>query len=291
MKFSNMDQFAAFILTHGRPNNVITYDTLRKHGYTGKIYLIVDDMDPTKDQYIEKYGDQVVVFSKHKARKFTDQGDNTTDLRSVVYARNESFNIAKRLGLWYFVQLDDDYNYFKFRFNEHYAYVPSCKTCVNLDNVFIALIKFLNWCPSYVVSVSMTQGGDFIGGKDGKYASHVTLLRKCMNSFVCCVERPFRFSCKMNDDVTTYTSLAPKGVVFFSTNQISLNQLQTQKNAGGMTEIYLDQGTYVKSFYSVMFQPSSVKINLLNTTFKRIHHLISWNNTAPKILRASHKKE
>ena len=37
------NNFAVFILTNGRANNVITYKVLRKQGYTGKIYLMVDD--------------------------------------------------------------------------------------------------------------------------------------------------------------------------------------------------------------------------------------------------------
>jgi len=36
-------KFAVFILSNGRPDNVITYRSLRSHGYTGKIYIIVDD--------------------------------------------------------------------------------------------------------------------------------------------------------------------------------------------------------------------------------------------------------
>ena len=32
-----MEDFAIFILTHGRPNNVITYNTLKTSGYTGDI--------------------------------------------------------------------------------------------------------------------------------------------------------------------------------------------------------------------------------------------------------------
>ena len=39
------EDFAAFILTHGRPDRVLTYKKIRDCGYTGKIYLIVDDLD------------------------------------------------------------------------------------------------------------------------------------------------------------------------------------------------------------------------------------------------------
>ena len=58
--------------------------------------------------------------------------------------------------------------------------------------------------------------------------------------------------------------------------------------AGGMTDIYRSAGTYMKSFYTVMYQPSSVKISTLRGT--RIHHLVQWNRTVPCILAESFKK-
>lgn len=48
--------FAVFILTHGRADNVYTEKSLREQGYTGKIYYIVDDEDKDQDAYIEKWG-------------------------------------------------------------------------------------------------------------------------------------------------------------------------------------------------------------------------------------------
>ena len=56
--------YAVFILSHGRPDNVITYKTLRKQGYTGRIFIICDDEDKTLSQYKQKYGEEVIVFSK-----------------------------------------------------------------------------------------------------------------------------------------------------------------------------------------------------------------------------------
>ena len=55
--------FVAFILTHGRPDRVLTYEKLRKHGYTGKIYIVCDDEDKTLPEYRKRFGD-VLVFSK-----------------------------------------------------------------------------------------------------------------------------------------------------------------------------------------------------------------------------------
>ena len=37
-----MDNYAVFILSHGRAGKCTTYRTIRRHGYTGKIYLILD---------------------------------------------------------------------------------------------------------------------------------------------------------------------------------------------------------------------------------------------------------
>ena len=51
------DDFCAFILTHGRPDKVLTYRTLRRAGYTGKIFIVVDDEDKTRHQYMAEFGE------------------------------------------------------------------------------------------------------------------------------------------------------------------------------------------------------------------------------------------
>jgi hypothetical protein len=107
-----IDNFAVFILTNGRANNVVTYNVLKKHGYTGKIYLLVDDEDKQQNEYIKKYGEEVIIFNKQKAIEMTDSGDCLKKRNSVVYARNYSFKVAENLGIQYFLQLDDDYTMF-----------------------------------------------------------------------------------------------------------------------------------------------------------------------------------
>jgi hypothetical protein len=75
--------------------------------------------------------------------------------------------------------------------------------------------------------------------------------------------------------------------------QVKLDQNQTQGTAGGMTEAYLESGTYVKSFYTVMYAPSCVKVGVMGDPRSgevRLHHVIDWPRTAPCILREKHKK-
>ena len=50
------DDFCAVILTHGRPNKIPTYDTLRRSGYTGPIFFVLDNEDKTLKEHEKKYG-------------------------------------------------------------------------------------------------------------------------------------------------------------------------------------------------------------------------------------------
>lgn len=280
------NDFAVFILTHGRPHNMHTYGALMRAGYTGKIYFIVDDEDETLPEYKDQYGDQVIVFSKDEVGKTFDIGDNFNDKRSIIYARNFSFTAAKELGLENFIELDDDYTSFNYCLTDDFKFTH--QKIKNLDIVFGAMVDFVNSTPTK--SMSMAQGGDFLGGAAGAYAQNIHLLRKCMNSWVCRTDRPFEFVGLLNDDVNTVGTLGQRGNLLFTALNVRLTHLSTQQHAGGLTSVYLHYGTYVKSFYSVMYCPSFVTIRDMGETNRRIHHRVSWNNAAPKILREEHRK-
>lgn len=279
-------EFAVFILTHGRPDKVKTIATLEKGGYTGKIYLIVDNLDETQDRYKELFGDQVVVFDKFEAAEYTDAGDTQNAMRGVVYARNASFKIARDLGIDYFLELDDDYSDFNFRYDDQLQY--KYRPITNLDDVFEAYVKFLKNTPTK--TITMAQGGDFIGGSQSTLARNLGLKRKAMNTFFCATDRPFRFYGRINEDVNAYVLNGSRGELYFMNPQVCVQQTETQQSSGGLTELYLDAGTYFKSFLTVIYHPSSVKVGILNSSHKRIHHRIDWTRTVPLILNEKYKK-
>jgi|TARA_R110000824_G_scaffold171454_3_gene349086 hypothetical protein len=283
------DDFAVFILTHGRADNCTTYNCIRDHGYTGRIVLIVDDMDSDVPKYKAKYGDEVVVFDKRDAATRTDACDNLDEMRAVVFARNECYRIAKRLGVRYFLVLDDDYNRFVYRFDENLQYNTMDGKINDFDGMCNIFLKFLETTPTK--TITMAQGGDFLGGREGQWAQRLTLTRKAMNSFFCDAERPIDFMGRINEDVNAYCRWATIGDLFFTSNHVSLNQQQTQQNDKGLTDIYLKLGTYVKSFYTVLNHPSGARVAMMNSSAQpRIHHQINWNKTAPKIIREKHRK-
>ena len=275
-----MNDYCVFILTHGRPNKVITYKSLRNQGYTGPIYIIIDDEDKTAEQYKKIYGSSVIMFSKEEIAKKFDEGGRFKDRRSIVYARNACFDIAESLGYKYFIQLDDDYSQFDYKFDGNHKY---CDIKIkDIDSIFNYVLDYYK--QTSFSSIAMSQGGDFIGGKESSLSKHIKTKRKAMNSFFCSTERRFKFIGRINEDVNTYTASQRSGLSFLTLNQICLRQLRTQSNTGGMTAMYLDSGTYVKSFYSVMYAPSCVLIKDMGDNHRRIHHAVSFDKCAPKIV-------
>jgi hypothetical protein len=273
------NDFAVFILTHGRPDNVITVKTLKKAGYTGRIVFIVDNEDKRGQEYIKEFGaENVYIFDKKALADEVDEGNSFDERRTITHARNACFKIALELGIRYFIQLDDDYTDFMYRFSNKGA-----KLVRNMDQLFAHFLEFYR--NTDIKSIAFSQGGDHIGG-----FKFTKMIRKCMNSFICSTDRPFQFVGAMNEDVNTYTTLGTRGHLFFTFTSVQLTQKQTQTQAGGITDMYLRYGTYCKAFTTVMMHPSGVKVSIMHSSNSRIHHLITWKHTTPMIISSNYKK-
>lgn len=272
------ETFAIFILTHGRPNNVITHKTLHKCGYTGRLYLVCDNEDATIDEYRRNFGDdRVVVFDKKAEADACDEGNNFDERRTITMARNACFGLAEQLGVTHFVELDDDYYYFGRRFEE------GAKRIRNMDAVLLSFLRFYE--ASNVTTIAFAQGGDHIGGFSG-----VKLKRKAMNSFMCSTLRPFRFVGAMNEDVNTYTTLGSRGKLFLTFTPVQLDQKDTQSQGAGITDMYQRFGTYCKAFTSVMMMPSAVRVSVMHSNNPRLHHAIDWTRAVPCIVPERYRR-
>ncbi len=280
-----LENFAVFILSHGRPERVMTLHTLKRNGYTYPAYIIIDNEDKKADKYYEAFGDKVIIFDKEKISKTFDEADNFGDRRTVVYARNACFEIARKLNIKYFLQLDDDYYKFEYRINNKMEYPTGFRVVRNnLNKIFDIYLKYFQSIDAK--SIAMSQGGDWYGGEK----EHGKPKRKAMNSFFCSVDRPFKFYGRVNEDVNTYVWYQGLGNLFLTVPFASIGQFATQSNAGGMSEMYLDTGTYTKSFYTLMYSPSCVTIRVMGSHNRRLHHRITWNDAVPKIIKEKYKK-
>lgn len=283
---------AVFILSHGRADNVKTYQSLKKHGYSGKIYILIDDMDSQQGEYIKRFGkENVIIFDKKQAAIETDAYDNFPKLNSVLYARNATMKVAKELGLKYVWELDDDYTTFRFTVDHLGNYITKQSSIKNLDRALSYCIDFMD--RTKFDCIAFSQGGDFIGGPGAgvfKKFQKNEIPRKIMNSFLINIDNPLYFQGRMNDDVNTYVIGTFRGKLYGTIVPLRLEQAETQQQSGGLTDMYREHGTYVKSFYTVMCMPSAVKITWMGAVNKRLHHSLKWENIAPKIISRDHKK-
>lgn len=281
------DDFAALILTHGRPDQVITLDALSRAGYTGRWYLVVDDGDATLPGYIARYGqDRVLVFSKADVAKTMDLADAGGSDACVVFARNACDGLAAQLGIARYIQLDDDYRLFAYRYMDE---TPAFrKTDMRrMDDVLNALMEFQD--VSGALTVAMAQTGDFLGGfRGGLWRKR--LARKAMNSFICRTGQPINFPGRINEDVNAYAVHGGRGQLFLTVAELHLWQTPTQQQAGGMTAAYTG-GTYRKSMYTVMMRPDAVMIASMGWKHRRWHHSIRWNHAVPKIISSRYQRQ
>jgi len=275
------------IISHGRPDNVRTVKTLKEAGNTYPVYIVIDNHDKKSEAYYRLYGDSVKIFDKDYYASKVDHYDNFGNLRTTTHARNACFDIAEELGYEYFLVLDDDYTSFSMRLDHRLEHPESCRNIrKNLGKIIGYTLDY--YANSNFTSICFSQGGDWFGGESqfGK-----TPKRKAMNSFFCSTDRRFWFFSRLNEDVNTYMGLGKTGSVFLTIPFIQLNQYQTQSNAGGMTDAYLEGGTYVKSFYTLLNRPDCTKINTMGISNVRLHHSIKWKNAVPYIIDEKYKKK
>jgi hypothetical protein len=284
------DTFCVFVLTHGRPDNVATVKTLKQRGYTGRLYLVVDNEDKTVNRYRENFGaEKVIVFDKLAEANACDEGNNFDERRTITMARNACFGIAEQLGVTHFMELDDDYRSFELRFLNKDGTKLLVKQVADADKAIWIWLEFFE--KSGATSLAFAQGGDFIGGINSGYVVRgMPLIRKAMNSFICSTSRPFRFAGAMNEDVNTYTTLGSRGTLLLTVPLIAFVQGATQSQAGGITAMYERFGTYCKAFTTVMMMPSAVKVALIPGKHRRLHHLIDWPRCVPCIVPERYRK-
>lgn len=284
--------FAVFIISYKRAH-LLKKNTLRmlkNIGCKRPVYIIISDDDPTIKTYKRLYGDdKVIVFNKDKAHELqqTDLGDVYPKMKGCgSFARNYVFEAAKLKGYRYFLSLDDDYIDLTVR----------GKMGESLNNYKLRNIKYENFFDEmcelwfrmldsqpYIICSALSQLGDYIGGLlSGIYRYGFKF--KAMNAFFCDTEKEYRYPGRYNDDVNGYITNNIRGRISLTINGFAISPALTQNISGGMSDVYNQNGTYLKSIYSSMMVPSVAKISPMGETHYRIHHAIKYRFGVPKII-------
>lgn len=261
------DDFAVFILTHGRAKQQKTVKTLKRCGYTGRLYLIVDDEDKELDEYIRLYGSDVITFSKREIEPCFDTMTNKKEYGSAVYARNASYDIAHSLGIRWIFMCDDDISNLQYRVlkNKELKSV----NIYNIDKLFERMCDIAN--AGKVCIFGFSQAGAFIGGANKTYLSGHQ--RKVSQAVLYDANNPITFRGVFYEDIIVALDAGTAGRVAMSTMLVSIQSPAMASNGGGMQDLYQESGTYVRCFYSVMAYPGVASIEAKDGEFKlRLRH-------------------
>lgn len=275
--------YAVFILSNNRAKTIRTQETLLKNGYSGKWFVVVDNLDKQKELYIKKFGEsKVFVFDKEKEAESVDSMTNNGKLNSVVFARNAVYDLAESKGYKYFIVLDDDITRILVRYPDVYGNRLLSKEITNFDFLFNFLVNFAAKTKAYSISVGME--GDFIGGVGGNWMKH---KRRSFQFYVLDTENRMEFKGLANEDINASLLTGVKGGLVFTFSQAQLMTEGTLKE-GGMTDFYgEDEMKYIQHFYTIMVAPSCNKIRM---KLDGATLITSWRKAVPLIVSSKWKK-
>lgn len=91
------DDTVLFIITHQRAEKQLTLNYLKKAGYSGEIFLVVDNKDKDLEMYKKKYKDMLLIFDKEDYAKDVDAHINKFPMNGALFARNACIDFAKKM--------------------------------------------------------------------------------------------------------------------------------------------------------------------------------------------------
>lgn len=276
-------KFAIFILTHGRPHNQITLETLRRLGYTGKVYLVVDDQDKTLAEYDDIYED-VICFKKDVFIGSTETGLSSPEPKFAVFARNAIESIALSDGYDAFMMLDDDIINIRARLPD-----GSVLKSYSLKGCFDEVV---DRCVEYVTTAGVACMGLgfcnlYIGGVEN-FEKENSRQRLCAEAFIRNTAYKVNWRLNMVEDLITSIDGAVDNQVWFQFLPLQVDIRMSEGVVdGGNSDVYRKLGKFRVNFMPVIAYPSS---NVMR--YGKDWSVTTTPETCvPKIISSSYRKE
>lgn len=151
-----------FIISHGRPNEQLTFDLLISNGIPREdVFIVCDNLDETLQEYIANYKNNVLIFDKQVYMDLCDGGVQKPTGIHAVYARNAAIDFAKAKGYQYFIVADDDIK------SLHHRVIEDEKLKAypvkNINDCILSCIDFMN-TNTHLSCIGFGTNNTFIGG-------------------------------------------------------------------------------------------------------------------------------
>ena len=277
------DYIPIFVPSYHRPNSCKTIQYFGRLGWpTNKLYVFIDSEADDTEAYQEmcdKVGCNLIVFDMEEARARYDYVHRPTPARrSAGQARNMFQDYAKSVGIEFYCVIDDDTVNYEIR---HCGEKYRKANLQDISSVYNAIHEFMKRQRIGIFGVAQT--GDLIGGmRENRY-----LIYKVMNTTFYNVPYIYRGERGVQDDDTSmFVGVYNAGLFTGSTYQgIVLQQTQSAKQSGGLTDLYKEAKLLNKSLVVPIQFPSAVYAERQIKNGGRLHHHIVNNNLIPKIIK------
>lgn len=281
------DDFAIFVLTHGRPNTQLTLNRLLSAGYSGRYYLVLDDQDKTIQQYIDNFGpDKIIIFDKNHYLNTIDVGTNTPSDKCILYAKAAAEDIALELGLSAFVIADDDITNFRYRYVDG-DLLRSQPINMDIDTAFEAYIEFL--LATDTVSLGFGPTLCYFAGASIFGEEKIQTLRIPYNFTFRNTKHYVNWVSSYGEDVITDMINSKVGEKWMVMPHIQFDCIAPGSGAeGGMAETYKSHSQFKLVMYDFMYLPVGIK-PLLHQGKKWVCG-IQRDRAFPKIISDSYKR-
>lgn len=249
---------AAYIISHRRAESISTISALRESGYTGRIFVVVDDKDPQLGLYQKKYKEDLLVFCKSDY-SMVDLYDLNPSFDSAIVPKYAVFDFARKQGVENLVIFDDDMSNFRYRFYDKLGKLRNVaiESDNALDKIFDACFEFLS-CAGVPCCMSFLPAGRFFPDTMTKF------IRQCVNMFICKLNFGCRFAGRFADDENTFTKQNTIGRLMFSLQEINFTSktYDVSKNEGGMDTLNKSQSHYSRHFQLILNNPWNAPITV-----------------------------
>ena len=280
-----MNNFTIYILTHGRPHDQLTVQTLKRLGCTKEWFLVLDNQDETIQEYIDTWGaDRIIVFDKNLVMARTDTGLKEPVPKFAVFARNAIECIASNRFDRTFLMLDDDITNIRARVLEG----DSLKS-VQLDGVFDEVIDAA--C-QYVIDADIQCMGLgfcnlYMGGKVS-FETENPRQRLCAEAFLRNGAHFVKWRLNMVEDLITSIDGSQRGATWFQFLPLQVDiRMSEGVVEGGNSDAYREFGKYRIGFMPVIAYPSC---NAVKYSKGRWATTTTPSNSVPKIISGRYKK-
>ena len=278
---------AVFICTHGRPDTQHTLHLLRKSGYTGKIYLVLDDEDETYNSYHQNfnYCDDICQFNKQFYIDKSDTGTNENQRKCILYAKNFCEDMAQDMKLDAFVIADDDILNFRFRYPEDDS-LKSQKVLTTMDDVMDAYYQAMIDCNMVATGFGFTQF--YFSGTESFGNENMQKYRVPYNFVFRNAKHKVDWMSWFGEDIITAVYYGRIGQLWTALPYVQQEIVALASASGGMKDTYDGNSSARLAMQNIMYLPAELKTFYYQGKFMAS---IKRDKAFPKLISSSFKKQ